>query len=236
MLANINPDDFSVSNAERVDAQLLVRFFYKEVQDQTKTQEEGRPIFVEKEYVEIRVPGQRDAQACRPATHADKQRFHRHYAAFKERLEAPTEGTPLSEWPLITRSTAEELAFLHVKTVEHLAGLGDTQLGKIMGGYGLKEKAIKWLEYAGAERIEEDKRMLMERINGLEKQIEDLLGAAPKMATASVEEPVAVSEAPLDSSVLSSAPLDDDEEEVVSTSDEMPATKSEVKRPRRKRA
>ena len=171
----IDPEDFKTSQAKRLDSQLLVRFFNKEVQDKAKTLAEGRPIFKEKEYVEIRIAGKRDAQACRPATFADKNRFAQHYKAFKDRVTMPTEGTPLSEWPLVTRSLAEELSFLNVKTVEQLSGMGDTQLSGVMGGYGLRDKAIKWLEYASSEKVAQDKQVLLNRVNELEAKLEAVL-------------------------------------------------------------
>jgi hypothetical protein len=65
--------------------------------------------------------------------------------AFEKRVEPPTEGMPLSEWPQITRTQAEELSFMNAKTVEQLASMKDSNLGAIMGGYALREKAQKWL-------------------------------------------------------------------------------------------
>ena len=172
-MLDINPEDFKTSQAARLDEQLMVRFFYKEVQNKLESAAQGRPIFKEKEYIEIRIAGQRDPQACRPATHADKSRFPRHYEAFQKRMESPTEGTPLSEWTLITRSRAEELSFLNVKTVEQIAGMGDNQLSGIMGGYSLREQAQKWLDHAGDVRIEEEKQDLLDRIAALEAKLAD---------------------------------------------------------------
>ena len=172
-MLDINPEDFKTSQAARLDEQLMVRFFYKEVQNKLESAAQGRPIFKEKEYIEIRIAGQRDPQACRPATHADKSRFPRHYEAFQKRMESPTEGTPLSEWTLITRSRAEELSFLNVKTVEQIAGMGDNQLSGIMGGYSLREQAQKWIDHAGDVRIEEEKQDLLDRIAALEAKLAD---------------------------------------------------------------
>tara|TARA_R110000764_G_scaffold40882_6_gene91480 strand:- start:2231 stop:2980 length:750 start_codon:yes stop_codon:yes gene_type:complete len=142
--AEFNHEDFS--NTSEADKSLLVRFFYKNVQNKLESQQAGRPIFKEKTYIEIRVAGQRDVQACRPVTYADKQRFPRHYEAFEKRVEPPTEGMPLLEFPAITRTQAEELSFMNVKTVEQLASMKDANLSKFMNGYKLRDQAIKWLE------------------------------------------------------------------------------------------
>lgn len=174
MINTPNPDDFSTGNESKMDEGLLVRFYYKEVQDKEETLEKGRPIFKETEYVEIRIPGKRDIQAARPASYADKQRFSRHYEAFKKRVEAPKEGTPLEEWPMITRSQAEELSFLHVKTVEQLVAMSDNNLSSFMGGYGLQRKAKEWLEASSETALIAEKEALQDKVDKLIAQVEDL--------------------------------------------------------------
>lgn len=141
-----NPEDFEAQNASRMDDQLMVRFHLKDRPSKTEKDEAGKPIWVPVEYVEIRIPGQTLPAIGRPATFQDKQRFAKHYDAFKQRMEMPTIGTPLAKWPLIKQSELEQLSFVGVKTVEQLAELQDTYAGQMMGGYGLKQKAQRWLE------------------------------------------------------------------------------------------
>lgn len=144
-------------------------------------------MFKDTEYIDIRIPGDRTGGVARPASHKDKLRFAKHYEAFKARIEVPLEGTPLAEWPLITRSLAEELAFHNVKTVEHLSTMSDNNSGKFMGLNALKAKALKWLEQAGEEaKVHELQQELLERderiarqgtqIETLQKQMLDLMG------------------------------------------------------------
>lgn len=130
------------------DKSLLVKFYSKPREDTAKSLEEGRPIFVDVCYVDIRIAGSRTGHIARPATMRDKQRFPRHYQAFTNREEMPLEGTPLKEWAAITRSRVEELAFINVKTVEQLANMPDNNVAKLMGGNALKQKAKDWLETA----------------------------------------------------------------------------------------
>lgn len=144
--ADFDYQDFSNSTQSKLDEQLLVRFFVKSVEDKKETMSQGRPCFTDREYIEIRIVGKRDPQACRPATNADKARFPRHYEMFTKRIEAPIEGMPLAEWPLVSRSQVEELSFLSCKTVEQLAEMSDTNVSQIRGGYELKSKAQQWLE------------------------------------------------------------------------------------------
>lgn len=173
--ADFNHNDFS--NTSEADKNLLVKMFTKEVQNTLESEAQGRAIFKEKTYIEIRIAGQRDAQACRPITHADKQRFPAHWEAYQKRVEPPTEGTPLSQWAVISRIQAEELAFINVKTVEQLSTVADTNIQNFKGGYGLREKAVKWLENAGIEADKRDKVEMRDEIEELKAQIAKLVAA-----------------------------------------------------------
>lgn len=168
-----NPDDYSLRGTAEADKSLLVKFFIKPRQDMEKTQTEGRPVFKDVEYIDIKIPGNRNAGACRPATEADKNRFPDHYRRFKERVSDAdlVVGTPLAEWPLITRSLAEELSFFHVKTVEQLAGMADAQAARFMGLMPIKQRAIKWLENVAKEKPMWE---MDQKIRAQQQQIEEL--------------------------------------------------------------
>jgi uncharacterized coiled-coil protein SlyX len=162
------------------DKNLLVKFFLKPRKDETQSQAEGRPIFKDVEYVDIKIPGRRDAGACRPASDQDRKRFPDHYRAFKDRTDQEvTSGTPLVEWPQISRSQAEELAFFHVKTVEQLATMSDMQASKFMGLYGIREKAKDWLKIATQQKplIDMNQKIREQRfeIEELQKTVADLM-------------------------------------------------------------
>lgn len=184
--ADFNHNDFS--NTNEADKNLLVKMFTKEVQNKLESEAKGRAIFKEKTYIEIRIAGQRDAQACRPITHADKQRFPAHWEAYQKRVEPPTEGTPLSEWAVISRTQAEELAFINVKTVEQLSTVADTNIQNFKGGYGLREKALKWLENTEIEADKRDKSEMRNEIEELKAQIAKLVVAPPTAVCETPEE------------------------------------------------
>lgn len=132
------------------DDTLLVRFFIDAVEDGAASKREGRPIYKDVEWVDIRVPGSRDA-VIRPCRPEDYNRFPKHYDAFKRRIGKDSEavvGTPLSTWPWhgMTRSRVEELKHFNVRTVEQLAGMSDGQGMKLMGFQQMKQAAIAYLE------------------------------------------------------------------------------------------
>lgn len=124
------------------------RFYIKSVKNNFRTETEGRPVFEDKEFVEILVPGDRKTVVDTLVKEEHKRRWPREYAAFKAGQEIPIEGTPLEEWPQITRSQVEELKFAHIRTIEQLAGLPDDALNRSvsMGGFALREKAQRHLE------------------------------------------------------------------------------------------
>lgn len=227
--ADFNVDDFERQNQAETDKSLLVKFFIKARPDQQATLEAGHPQFKDVEYIDIKIPGSRTGGACRPATFQDKQRFAQHYAMFKQRVEEPTDGHPLSEWPLVTRSQVEQLAFHNVKTVEHLANMADSNVSNFMGMNTLKAKAKLWLEQAG-EKANEAKLQAQlaerdERIAALEKKIDLMLtGQVPQQKIDETLPP------PITPSLASD--LDDDivEDEVAETPPKVAKPKARRKR------
>lgn len=183
-IADVNPEDFMSTNQSRMDDALLVKFFLKPKQDKRASEEQGRPIFKEVEYIDIKIPGDRSGGACRPALAKDIARFPKHYDAFKKRIEGEDEavqGTLLAEWPQATRAMVEELAFFNVKTVEQLAGMSDANSGQFMGMNGLKAKAQQWLalakEQKGATELKMELEKRDEQIAAMQTQIEALVAA-----------------------------------------------------------
>jgi hypothetical protein len=191
-IAEYDYADFDNGKQAEQDAKLLVKFFTKARQDSTKSAEQGRPVFKELEYIDIQIPGQRGGGIKRPATFKDKQRFPKHYAAYKQRIELPQEGTPLAEWPVISRSMAEELAFHGVKTVEHMADMSDNIASTFMGGMSFKAKANDWL--ARAKKDVSQSQMEVElakrdaQIASLSAKLDVLMADKPKRKRRTPEE------------------------------------------------
>lgn len=150
------PDFHTPGGANERDG-AIPRFYTRPVQSKYKSNLAGRPIFEDREFVEILVPGDRKTVVDEMVKDEHRRRWPRAYEAFRSGQEAPTEGTPLAEWPGISRSLVEELRFSKVFSVEQLAGLTDDQLAKTiqMGGFALREKAQRFLESAkGSEPME----------------------------------------------------------------------------------
>jgi hypothetical protein len=144
--ADFNVEDFE--SREAADKSVYVKFYVKPVQDHAESDKEGRPIYHDKEYVEIRTPGNQTNIVQRPVTDMDRQRFRAAYHKFKEGDTEQLVGTPLTEVPWITRSQVEELSYIRIRTLEHLSTVGDDVCNRMPGLYKLKQRAQVAVEKA----------------------------------------------------------------------------------------
>ena len=160
---------------------LHVEFYIEAVKQEFASQEAGRPIYKDTEFVKIMIPGDKNYTAEREASQADKDRFALEYARFKNGLkeEEQAVGTPLKHWPAMTRSMAKEFASFNVHTVEQLAGMSDTAKQAFgMGANEWSRKAQAMLDNAAggaaAERYAAENEALKQRIADMEKQFAEL--------------------------------------------------------------
>jgi len=143
------------SDINNADSRLAVQFYKREVQNPVKTIEENRPIFEEKVFVKIAVPGDQYSEIDTYARDEHKNRFPIQWANFVNRQgdDESYTGTSLKEWSLITKSQAEELRALKFHTVETIAMATDQAIQRIgmlagMSPYSFREKAQNFLKMA----------------------------------------------------------------------------------------
>ena len=160
------------------DDGLFVTFHLHPVLNEQKSAEEGRPIYEEQEYITIIIPGDKDNIVDRAVMQQDKERFPRQYMAFQAREDQPQEGTPLQEWPQISKSQIEELKFFSVHTVEGLAAIPDSQSQKFLGIQLLKQKARAYIEDASLaapfQQLQEENQALQDQMAVMQQTIEEL--------------------------------------------------------------
>lgn len=135
------------------DSVLTVRFYMRSEQDNFRTEKEGRPIFFEQPYVEIMVPGNQHTIIDTPVREEHKRRFPQQWAIFENSQKTADEmqivGTPLEQWPAITRQQAEELKGQRFYTVEQIANCSAQQAqGMGMLAASLRQKAQTYLAQA----------------------------------------------------------------------------------------
>lgn len=167
------------------DDRLRVQFGFFPELDQDATSKNGRPIYREKEYITIMIPGERDV-VHRPAWEKDFERFPRQYAAFKNKQnQEAASGTPLKMVPWLTLSQVKELEYFNCVTVEQLAAMPDSTSMKFIEIQKLKQLAKDFVQAAKeaapltAMRAEMDKKdgelaSMKAQIDKLTKLVEKL--------------------------------------------------------------
>ena len=141
--------EFDFADPNKPKAPAIPQFFTEAVKLDFKSREAGRPMFEDQHFVRILIPGDRRSVVVEPLNDEHKARWPREYEAFQKGLEAPVEGTPLKQWPQITASQVQELAYFNIYTVEHMAGVNDAHLQNLgMGARELRDRAKLFLEVA----------------------------------------------------------------------------------------
>lgn len=153
------------------DKAVHARFYTKPVVDKAASAEAGRTIHKEVEYVEILAAGNPNNIVHRRATREDRSRFEKQYSLFKQGNENQVTGTHLAEVAWLSRSQVEELAYLHIRSLEQLANVSDEVCSRTVGLYELKKKAAMVLERAAGEAPLHQLQAENER---LAKQVEEL--------------------------------------------------------------
>jgi hypothetical protein len=164
------------SDENNADSRLQVRFYKRPVQQEQETLDAGRPIYKEFDFVHICVAGDTLTEIDTYALANHKQRFPIQWANYMNRQGAHDQevvGTPVAEWPLVSKSQAEELRAMKFHTVESIAHASDQQLQRIgmaagMSPYSFRDKAKAFLNLA-TTAAETDKRE--HEINALKEEL-----------------------------------------------------------------
>lgn len=170
-----------VSHGE--DKGLFVQFYTRAVEHPYQSEQAGRPVYVDQDYILILFPGDNTKKVDRPVDKGDLQRpsdakrWPEQWAAYKAQQEVVQVGTPLTEWPPLSKAVALTLKGLNIHTVEQLAEVPDTAL-TWLGAREQHEKAKVWLAQAsnGAEamRLKAENDKLRTDIDQLKAQFAEL--------------------------------------------------------------
>lgn len=162
-----------------LDHKLVVNFFMRAVKNNIKSNEAGRPIYDEKEFVRIIVPGNSRSVFEDIVTNEHRMRFADRYERFKRGVSQSISGTPLEVWPQMTVGMVAELKAMNINTVEELAGLSDANAQRIMGNFDLRRRAQAFLDAAAGDAANSKMAAELEKrdteIAALKAQMEQLI-------------------------------------------------------------
>ena len=143
------------SDIQGADSRLAVQFYKRSVKQDIASDEAGRPIFKEFDFVRIMIPGDNLTEIDTYAQESHKQRFPRQWAHYQNQVANHQDiiGTPIDQWPQVSRSQADELRGLKFHTVESIADCSDQQLQRIgmvagMSPHNFRLKAKAFLNLA----------------------------------------------------------------------------------------
>jgi hypothetical protein len=179
---------------------IFVEWELRAVEDRAETERQGRIVYRDEEWGNIHKKG--ELGHVIPYRVKDLKRnsvlwphISNSYEAWKAGLDAPIEGTPLKEWPLITAAQLRNCTGMNVLSVEDLANLADGAM-RFIGGeaVALREKARNWLNAASdvgkaaatITRLEEENQKLMMMVRKLTEDVEAMRGEIKPKAEAPV--------------------------------------------------
>lgn len=163
------------------DSLLHVRFYMEKLKNDFDSEKEGRPIWYEVPFVEIMRPGDQTSIITTQVREDHKRRFPQQWAIFQNSQTAPQMvGTPVEEWPAISRSQAEELKGIKFYTVEQIANASDLQAQALgMGAAMLRKKAQAFLGAAKDSALAQKQAADIAR---KDQEIAELKAAQDRMA------------------------------------------------------
>lgn len=140
---------------------------------------------VVKEFIHIKVPGDKTVEVISEITDQYKRRFGRKYEAWKN-MQTYNNGTPLSEWDNVPEGLKRELEYQGFRFIEQVAGAPESAFARIQGGFQWRNKAQEFLNRGKKSEMEE----LKEQVAMLTAALMEKRGRKSKDATQTESEKV----------------------------------------------
>lgn len=150
---------------------------------------------VSKDFINIKVPGDKTLEINVEVDEQYKSRFARKWQAYKQ-MQSIDVGTPVSEWDEVPEGLRKELMHQSFRFIEQVAGAPDSAFTRIMGGVQWRTKAQAFLN-RGKINADDLISKQQAQIEQLQQQMAALLAATtekrgrkPKDATQTEDEKV----------------------------------------------
>jgi hypothetical protein len=189
-----------MSDVNNPDSRLNVKFYQRAINNEFKSNLEGRPIMEMADFIVIEVPGDNLTVIDTFAVDEHKKRFPVQWARYQnEKTDGDIEGTLLHDWPILNAAVAAELKHFRFYTVEQIAAASDAQLNTLgmaagMSPLALRDKAKAFLSSAkGSALVQQQADELRKRdeeLSAMKAQLAELTNmmnqpkATPKKAKA----------------------------------------------------
>lgn len=132
-----------------VENNVFVTFYTDAVELTAESEKAGRPIFKDVPFVRVTIPGDTNNIIEHRAKDEDKLKYPKAWEQYQRGERGGHTGTPLEQWPQITRSQVKEAKYFECHTVEQMSQLSDAHCQKLgMGFAELRAKAKAYLAAA----------------------------------------------------------------------------------------
>ncbi|MFL9670444.1 hypothetical protein WIX39_026175 [Variovorax sp. AB1(2024)] len=169
---------------EYVESQKVhVEFRMDSVSSQYQSEAAGHPVYVEKPFITIAIPGQPNTIIDTVADIGYQQRFPEQWARFKAgNVDEVVNGWRLESWPAVNTAQVKTLKHMGVHTVEMLADMSDAACQNVgMGTMELRTKAKAAVAAAAggaqAEQYAAENKRLRDEMDALREQVAKMSAA-----------------------------------------------------------
>ena len=169
---------------EYVESQkVFVEFRMDSVPSQFQSEAAGHPVFVEKPFIVITIPGQPNTVIDTVADETYQRRFPEQWARFKAgNVSEVINGWRLESWPTVNTAQVKTLKHMGVHTVEMLADMSDAACQNVgMGTMELRTKARAAVDAAAggaqAEQHAAENKRLRDEMETLRAQVAAMAAA-----------------------------------------------------------
>lgn len=182
--ATVNKRGNTLHVSHGSDDGLYVEFYMEAEHQLFESEQQGIPVYKDAPFVRVMFPGDNTKKVVRPvkmsgdeSSPSDIDRWPRQWQAFQNQSIQTQEGTPINEWPPISKSLALNLKSMNIHTVQQLAAVSDNAL-TWLGARDLREKAKAYIasatDSAAVLRMQTDNDNLRDEIATLKAQFAEL--------------------------------------------------------------
>lgn len=200
--SRIDPSQFNTHGVTPVNYgvdpnSLVVIFYAKPILNPLKSQQEGKPVWENKDYVKIHQPGEKLMAEDRPVRENDKRMYANRWNSYLQDKEQVPDGVPLDLLFPYHPNVAMMLKSHHVYTVEQLAAITGDALNNIgMGAQDWQTKAKAYLEQANKgvnhHKFQKELDERDSKIKTLERQVAEMAAAFAQMKSGQEGKPALV--------------------------------------------